>query len=304
VQNIWLNYHHLYYFKVIATEGSIAKASKILRLGQPTLSAQLKLLEEVIGHELFERKNRSLILTDAGRVALEYANGIFRLGQELLEAINERPVQGRVPFHVGVIDTIPKHVSLQLIEQARATMDCLVSVHEGRSADLLRDLRDHKLDLILLNVTPPATEVGQLKSRKVASTPVVICGGVKFQSLQRNFPESLVGQPMVLPTPDCQLRHSVEHWLGLKDIKVDVIAEAQDTSLQKLMATHSQGLIAAASPAVEESIQDRDLIVIGELSGVFEEYWLVCAERRIQHPVTNRLMKSLSLSVGDVLRQK
>jgi LysR family transcriptional activator of nhaA len=299
MQNIWLNYHHLYYFKVIATEGSIARASKVLRLGQPTLSAQLKLLEEVIGHELFERKNRSLILTDAGRVALEYANGIFRLGQELLEAINERPVQGRIPFHVGVVDTIPKDVSLHLINQARASLDCLVSVHEGRSADLLRDLRDHKLDLILLNATPPVTEVGQLKSRKVARMPVVFCGGPKFQSLKRNFPDSLAGQPVILPTSDCQLRHSVEHWLALKDIKVDVIAEAQDTSLQKLMATRDLGLIAAATPAVEELIQDRDLAVIGPLSGVYEEYWLVCAERRIQHPVTSRLMKSLTLKVGD-----
>ena len=297
--NHWLNYHHLYYFKVIATEGSIAKASKVLRLGQPTLSAQLKLLEDVIGHELFERKNRSLVLTDAGRVALEYAKGIFRLGSELLEAINERPVQGRVPFHVGVIDTIPKHVSLQLVNQARESMDCLVSVHEGRNADLLRDLRDHKLDLLLLNATPPVTEVGQLKTRKVARMPVVICGGKKFYSLKKNFPESLTGQPLILPTPDSQLRHSVEHWLGLKDIKVDVIAEAQDTSLQKLMATHDLGLIAAATPAVEELIQDRELAVIGQLNGVYEEYWAVCADRRIQHPLTSKLMKSLNLKVAD-----
>ena len=95
----WLNYHHLYYFKVIATEGSIAKASKTLRLGQPTLSAQLKLLEDVIGQKLFERQNRRLILTDAGRVALDYANEIFRLGSELLDTINQRPVQGCLEFH-------------------------------------------------------------------------------------------------------------------------------------------------------------------------------------------------------------
>ena len=122
----WLNYHHLYYFKTIATEGSIAKASKFLRLGQPTLSAQLKTFEDVIGHKLFDRQNRSLILTDAGRLALEYANGIFRLGSELIEAINERPVKGRIPFHVGVIDTIPKHISLQLINQARELEECVV----------------------------------------------------------------------------------------------------------------------------------------------------------------------------------
>jgi LysR family transcriptional activator of nhaA len=115
----WLNYHHLYYFKVIATEGSIARASKVLRLGQPTLSAQLKLLEDSLGHELFERKNRSLILTESGRVTLEYANEIFKLGRELRETIEERPSKGRVPLQVGVVDTIPKHVSLKLVTHGK-----------------------------------------------------------------------------------------------------------------------------------------------------------------------------------------
>jgi LysR family transcriptional regulator, transcriptional activator of nhaA len=293
----WLNYHHLYYFKVIATEGSIARASKVLRLGQPTLSAQLKLLEDSLGHELFERKNRSLILTESGRVTLEYANEIFKLGRELRETIEERPSKGRVPLQVGVVDTIPKHVSLQLVTQARDMADVIVSVHEGRMQDLVRDLRDHRLDLILLNAPIPATDGAQLRSRKVARMPVVVCGDKKFQPLKRGFPESLNGQPMVLPTSDCQLRYSVEHWLAHNEIKVDVIAEAQDTSLQKLMATHGVGLIAASTPAVDELVSDRELIVLGHLEGVFEEYWIICAERRIQHPVVTKLMKSLAIIV-------
>lgn len=292
----WLNYHHLYYFKVIATEGSIAKASKTLRLGQPTLSAQLKLLEDVIGQKLFERQNRRLILTDAGRVALDYANEIFRLGSELLDTINQRPVQGRLDFHVGIIDTIPKHVSLELLNAAREISDCVVTVHEGKGSELLRDLRDHRLDLVLLNFAPPVSEASALQSRKVARMPVVVCGSRKFIGLKKNFPDSLSGQPFIVPTPDSQLRHSLDHWLAIHDQKINVIAEAQDTSLQKLMATHDMGLIVAATSAVEELIQDKELVSIGTLNGVYEEYWAVAVDKKIPHPITQKLMKTLNLS--------
>jgi LysR family transcriptional activator of nhaA len=292
----WLNYHHLYYFKTIATEGGIAKASKVLRLGQPTLSAQLKTFEDVIGHKLFDRQNRSLVLTDAGRVALEYANGIFRLGGELIEAINERPVKGRIPFQVGVIDTIPKHISLQLINQARELEDCVVTVVEGRGADLVNELKNHKLDLVLMNIAPSVGDASALRARKVARVPVVVCGAKKYQNLKRDFPESLGGQPFVLPTSDSQLRHSFDHWIALNEIQINPVVEAQDTSLQKLLATHGMGLIVAATPAIEELVHDKELAVIGRLDGVYEEYWAVEAARKIRHPVASRLMKSLSIS--------
>jgi LysR family transcriptional activator of nhaA len=98
-----------------------------------------------------------------------------------------------------------------------------------------------------------------------------------------------------LPTTDCQLRHSVEHWLSLKEIKADIIAEAQDTSLQKLMATHGMGLIAVSMPAVDEMVNDGELMVMGQLNAVFEEYWLICADRKFQHPIASKLMKSFGI---------
>jgi LysR family transcriptional activator of nhaA len=296
----WLNYHHLYYFKVIATEGSIAKASKTLRLGQPTLSAQLKILEDVIGHRLFDRQNRKLVLTDAGRVALDYANEIFRLGTEMLDSINQRPIQGRLDFHVGVIDTIPKHVSMEVLNAARTVADCVVTVHEGKGSELLRDLRDHRLDLVLLNSAPPISDASTLHSRKVARMPVMVCGSRKFIALRKNFPASISGQPFIVPTPDSQLRHSLDHWLAIQDQKINIVAEAQDTSLQKLLATKDLGLIVAAQSAVEALIQDKDLVWIGTLQGVFEEYWVVAVDKKIPHPITQKLMRTLELKSQDI----
>lgn len=295
MSNVWLNYHHLFYFRTIAQEGGVAKAARKLRLGQPTLSAQLKILEDTLGHRLFDREGRNLALTEAGRVALDYANEIFRLGGELMEVINDRPKLGRIEAHVGVIDTIPKHVSLEIVEAARAAEDVAVIVHEGKGSDMLRDLKEHRLDLLVLNYPPPVSEATGVKAKKIAKLPILICGSKKYAHLKKQFPQSLQGQPFVMPTPDSQLRHSIEHWLALHDLRVDVVSEAQDTSLQKLLASKGLGLVAVSASAIDESLESRDLVALGELTSVHEEYWLVAGDRKIQNPVAVKLMKSFHI---------
>ncbi|MDD5657668.1 MAG: LysR family transcriptional regulator, partial [Elusimicrobia bacterium] len=91
-----LNYHHLYYFFVVAREGSVAKAKEKLLLSQPTISAQIKELEEYLGHPLFERRKQRLHLTEDGRMALDYAERIFDLGEELKDVLSDRPPHARL----------------------------------------------------------------------------------------------------------------------------------------------------------------------------------------------------------------
>ncbi len=129
----WLNYHHLYYFRVIANEGGIAKAAEKLRLGQPTLSLQLKQLEEMVGKPLFERRNRKMILTEAGRSALDYANEIFRLGDEMLEVLKDRTINNQTHLQIGALDSVPKSVTLALVREAYKTGPCTVSILEGKA---------------------------------------------------------------------------------------------------------------------------------------------------------------------------
>src|SRR5690606_26053686 len=122
----WLNYHHLFYFKTIAMEGSIARAAEKLLVGQPTLSAQLRQLESAIGKPLFERRNRKLILTEAGRAALEYAHEIFQLGDEMLEVLRDRTPQNQPHLQIGALDSVPKSVILQLVMEAYRTAPCTI----------------------------------------------------------------------------------------------------------------------------------------------------------------------------------
>ena len=162
----WLNYHHLHYFRVIATEGGIARAAEKLRLGQPTLSTQLRQLEEMVGNPLFERRNRKMVLTEAGRSALDYANEIFRLGDEMLEVLQDRTIGNQTHLQIGALDSVPKSVILALVVAAyQISPSCTVSILEGKGDELFRELYNHKIDLILSNYPPPALEQNLFRLR-------------------------------------------------------------------------------------------------------------------------------------------
>ena len=291
----WVNYHHLLYFKTIALEGGIANAARKLRLGQPTLSTQLKQFEETLGHELFDRSKRNLQLTEAGRLVLGYASEIFKLGDEMVDALNDQHVSSKIQVQVGAMDTVPKHLTLKVYHKAQEAFDCIVSISEGHGDELLRELRAHRVDLVIANYPPPVGEPAGFYAKNIAKMPVVVCGSAKFAGLKRGFPDSLTGQPFILPTLQSKMRHDVEHYFKLNDIHVVIKAEIQDTSLQKLMGTHGDGLIPIALPAAVELIANKELIVIGTLPDVYEELWLIAAQRRIQNPVAAKIIKEFKI---------
>jgi LysR family transcriptional activator of nhaA len=297
----WLNYHHLLYFRAIATEGSIARASEKLRLGQPTLSAQLKQLEDMVGKALFERRNRRLVLTEAGLDALNYANEIFRLGDEMLEVLKDRTPENQLHLQIGALDSVPKSVILRLVLAASRISPCVVSILEGKGDELLRELRAHRIDLILANYPPQVMEGAEVHSRSVAKLPVSVYGAKKFRSLRAKFPQSLDAKPFVLPTAHSKLRFDLNHYFKLHGISALPVAETQDTSLQKLLAENGIGL----APFSEEAgVKEKSLVKIGRLKDVFEEIWLISAQRKLENPVAAELMKSFTLPSSGALRRR
>lgn len=291
----WINYHHLYYFKTIAEEESVSKAAAKLRLGQPTLSAQLKQFEDQIGVQLFERKHKRLVLTEQGRIALDYAQNIFRLGGEMFEVLNDHITPTRVHLKIGALDSIPKELILQLSKSAYDISQCNISLVEGRIEDMLQDLSAHRLDLLVTNYLPVSSESKNLVHRSVVKKPVSIFGSSQFKNLRKDFPESVSGQKFVVPTFDSKLRHDIEHWAKQNQIKMDIIAETQDISLKKMLAVDGIGLIPAAPHNVALQVENNELIEVGALKGVFEELFLVAAERKIANPIAAKLFKSFSV---------
>ncbi len=295
MQNQWLNYHHLYYFRVIATEGGIVKAAKKLRLGQPTLSTQLKQFEDQLGQKLFERRKKRLYLTEAGRIALEYAEEIFKLGDEMQDALGDRLKEDRIFMQLGSVDSIPKSIPLRLMQEAQSYGPCTVSIAEGANDLLLRDLRDHKLDLVLSNHPPSLSEAQGLYAKKIGSSPLIICASRSLAKNIKRFPQDLSGQPFIIPTAPSRVRSDFERYLKAEGIQAEIVAEVQDTSLQVLLATHSLGFLPITEHAASELIERKELISLGQAGQVQEEFWLIARERKIENPLASHVMKHFRL---------
>jgi LysR family transcriptional regulator, transcriptional activator of nhaA len=289
--NPWINYHHLFYFKAIAEEGTVSKAAIKLRLGQPTLSAQLKQFEETLGVQLFDRHHKKLVLTEQGKVALDYSKNIFRMGSEMYEVLHDRMKPLKPHLHVGALDSVPKQVILQLVKQAYRISPCQITLSEGKPDELLRELTAHRMDLMLTNFLPTGIDAKGLFAKSITKKNVAFYGAPKFKALRKDFPKSISGQPMILPSYDSKLRQDLDHWAKVHKIELNAIAESQDIAIKKLMAIEAMGLIPGATHTVTGQVLRGELIEIGQLRGVHEELLLVTAQRKIQNPIAAKLLE-------------
>lgn len=212
--SIWINYHHLYYFKTIAEAGSVVKAAEILRIGQPTLSAQLKLFEDTLGVQLFKRQHKKLILTEQGMVALDYSKTIFQMGSEMYEVLHDRHKPLKPTFHLGALDSIPKQIVLQIVQHAMRISNCQITLSEGRNDELLRELIAHRVDLMVTNFLPTGLDAKGLAPKLITHKNVAFYGAPSFNYLREGFPKSISGHPMILPTYDSRLRQDLEYPLS------------------------------------------------------------------------------------------
>lgn len=287
----WLNYHHLIYFKEIANEGSISKASVKLLIGQPALSAQLKQLEEQLEIELFERRNRKLILTDAGKVVLKYANEIGQLGQEMLQVIADKSYSNKTPFRLGALDSVPKQIVWEIAQKARSYGDCFVSIVEGDQEELTEALLSRNIDCFISNYSGDISKDKNINSKSFVKASVSIYGSKKYLDCKTNFPKSLNNQPMILPTHHSKLRHDLDYFFDSKKIKIISELETQDTALMKIFAAQGAGLAALPDIAATEQLKNQTLFKIGTLPNIKEEYWIIGSKRTIDNPIASQLMK-------------
>jgi LysR family transcriptional regulator, transcriptional activator of nhaA len=292
VMNQWINYHHLFYFKTIAEQGSVSKAAEKLRLGQPTLSAQLKQFEDTLGVQLFERQHKKLVLTEQGKVALDYSQNIFKMGSEMYEVLHDRIKPLKPSLHLGALDSVSKQIVLQLVKKALRIAPCQITLSEGKSDELLRELTAHRMDLMVTNFLPSGTDSKGLYPKSITKKNVAIYGAPKFKTLRKDFPTSISGQPIILPTYDSKLRQDLDHLAKVNKLELNIIVESQDISVKKLMAVNELGLIFAANHSVTGQVLRGELIEIGKLQGVYEELFIVTAQRKIENPIAAKLRDS------------
>ncbi len=288
----WINYHHLIYFKEIAAQGSISKASEVLKVGQPALSSQLKNLEEYLGVQLFERRNRKLFLTESGRVTLEYAQKIGNLGQELIQVIDDKMFDGeKLNLSVGALDSIPKHLICDIVDLAHKKTGCFLSIYENSSDDLVRQLLNHQIEVIISDHELSSLSNKKIYSKRIIKKPLQAYASPELAHLKKGFPQSLDGAPLIVPTEHSKIRGDIEHYFHLHDIKPVMIAETQDTSLQKILASKGDGVIFLPNFTTKELVQNRQLVKIGALKEVYCEYFLIYSKRVIENPALDLILK-------------
>jgi LysR family transcriptional activator of nhaA len=290
--NPWINYHHLYYFKIIAEEGTVSAAAKKLRLGQPTLSSQLKQFEDAIGFSLFERRKKRLFLTEHGEMALEYAREIFKMGSEMLEVLQDRPKPQKSTLHLGALDSVPKRVVSQIVRRALKLAPCRITLSEGRPEELLKGLLQHRMDLVIMDFLPNGLDRKELAHCSISVSEVGFFGAQSFRRLRSGFPRSIEGEPVILPTFDSKLRGDLENWAEKEGVSLNVVIETQDVAVKKLMAVHGLGLIPAAIHSVAGLVKNKELFEIGKTKGIQEELYLISARRKIENPIAKIIRKS------------
>ncbi len=293
--NQWINYHHLFYFKTIAEEGTVSKAAEKLRLGQPTLSAQLKQFEDTLGVQLFERHHKKLVLTEQGKIALDYSKNIFKMGSEMFEVLHDRFKPLKPTLHIGALDSVPKQIVLQMVKHAFRISPCQITLSEGKPDELMRELVSHRMDIMITNYLPVGISTQELYPKSIAKKSVSFYGAAKFKTLKKGFPKSISGQPVILPTYDSKLRQDIDHWAKLNQIELNIIIESQDISVKKLMAINELGLIPTATNSINEQVVSGELVEIGQLQGINEELYLVTAKRKIANPIAAKLSSSFSI---------
>jgi LysR family transcriptional regulator, transcriptional activator of nhaA len=281
-----LNYHHLLYFWAVAKAGSLRKASEALHVSQPSISAQLKQLEESLGTPLFTRTTRSLVLTETGQTVLGYAEEIFSLGGELLTAVRHEPGQRPVRLYVGVADSVPKIIVRQhltpVFELGRSVR---VICREGSLEELITQLAAHKLDVVLAD--EPSTSALRVRTfnKRLSVSTIVLCAAPPLaKRLVRNFPDSLNGAPAILPVTEMALRRQLEQWFDAHRLRPRIVAEVEDMALLTDLGTQGLGFVPVYSAVLEEIARASRLQTIGIAKGLQMEIFAVTAQRRLQHP--------------------
>ncbi len=287
----WLNYHHLLYFWAVAREGGIVPAAESLRLAPQTVSSQVKALEDAFGERLFEKHGRRLVPTEMGRVVLGFADDIFALGRELVDT-----VQGRGAWHgrtqklqVGIAQVLPKLICWRLLEpvsqSTHAGEPFTLVCREDAPARLVADLAAHKLDVVLTDA--PVSPDSSLKvfNHLLGESAVAVFGVESLaKRYRKNFPRSLDGAPMLLPTVGTTLRRSLDVAFDALEVRPSIVGEFEDHALMKAFGREGAGLFVGPTAIAKEIQTQYECKSIGVLDGVRERFYAVTLQRKLQHP--------------------
>ncbi len=289
-----LNLKHLRYFWSVATHGSIAKAAEVLFITPQTISGQISDLEKQVGKKLFKREGRNLVMTDTGRLVFSYADEMFRLGNELQDVLEGHTPGASITLKVGIAMIVPKLLTYRVLEPVLHMKEQVRLIcNEAPLVDLLADLSVHKLDVVLADSpTSPVLNI-RAYNHELGQSSITFYSAPKHAAAYReNFPSSLDGAKMLMPSHGSHLRRNLETWFQKKEINPNIVAEFEDRALMKAFGEADAGIFTTPSAVKEDVLQKYGVEVIGETDEVSERFYLISAERHIKNPAVSLITET------------
>ena len=290
-----MNYKHLHYFMQVAKTGSVMRASEQLHLTPQTISGQIQLLEEALGSALLAKSGRGLVLTEAGRLVLGYAEEIFSLGAELQEAVRDPAKPGRtLEFRVGVVDVVPKSMAYRLVEPATQLPEPVrIVCREWKLDSLLAELALHRLDLVISDAPIPASISVRAFSHRLGTSGVnFFAAPALFERCGGAFPQCLNGAPMLLPGEDSALGQRLRAWFHAHALHPKVVGEFDDSALAKEFGRRGAGIFVGPSVLAHEIEKQLNVKSLGVATEIVDEFFAISVERRVTHPCVVAITQS------------
>jgi len=294
-----INYKHLHYFWVVAKEGSVVRAGKSLHLTPQTISGQITLLEESMEVKLFERAGRGLVLTEAGRMVFSYADEIFHLGLELKEVLRGQLTGRPLQFNVGITEVVPKLIAYRLLEPALQLPEQVhISCREDKLNKLLADIAVHKIDMILTDSPiPPGMSVKAFNHLLGECGVSFFAAKHQADTYRDNFPNSLDGAPILLPSDDTMLYSSLTQWFEQIKIAPIAVGTFDDSALMKAFGQAGVGVFSAPTVIEQEIRQQYNVETIGRTDDIRERFYAISAERKLKHPAVVAVSHAARLNI-------
>lgn len=285
-----LNFNHLRYFWAVAHEGGLTRAARQLNLSQSALSVQIQKLEDQLGHPLFERVGRRLELTEAGRIALDYADTVFAAGDELVSTLDGRPRHARQVLRVGALTTLSRNFQLQFLRPLVDRADVELVVRSGVMRDLLAQLEAHTVDVVLSNSVPQRDARTPFRHHLLSEQPISLVGRPRPGRPPFRFPEDLVTEPVLLPSLDSDVRVAFDRLLDLAGVRPVILAEVDDMAMLRLLARERDGLTLVPPIVVRDELAAGLLVEHCRIDALTERFYAITQARRFPNQLLADLL--------------
>ena len=286
-----LNYHHLNYFRMVARTGNLTRAAQQLSVSQSALSTQIRQLEAQLGQALFDRQGRRLVITEAGRIALGYAETIHASGSELLSTFRDGMLQVRQVLRIGAVATLSRNFQESFVEPLLGRGDVTLVLQSGSLPEMLARLAAHSLDLVLSNQRVHADSLHHGQCRRIARQQVSLVGRPRSAATPFRFPDDLQGLNLILPSPQSELRAAFDLLCEQYKLRITALAEVDDMAMVRVLARASAAPAVVPTVVVRDELRDGTLQEYCRLPNLWENFFAINVKRQYQHPLIEGLFE-------------